>query len=119
MTSIKLSILFLYRRTFTRRETWFLWCWWILLALVLLWTATCTIMLAVWMAGKISNHEFPRLAISTVAMINTVSDILYLILLGLMIARMKLQKNQKLALVTVFGVGAWSVTLTSQRWFSH
>jgi hypothetical protein len=72
----------------------------------MLWTATCTLLLALYEADKVSsNYEFPRLTISTMGAINTFSDVLFMILLGLglMIARMKLQKNQKMALLTIFG----------------
>jgi hypothetical protein len=113
MTSIKLSILFLYRRTFTLHDAWFRWCWWTLLTLVILWTVTCSLLLALVVAGKTQAYEFPRLAIAATGVINTFLDVLFLILLGLMIARMKLQKNQKVALVIIFGMGGLYVTFSS------
>lgn len=113
MASIKLSILFLYRRTFTMLETWFRWCWWILVNLVMLWTATCIILLALQAVGKMPENSFARLGISTTGIINAFSDILVLMLPVVMISRMKLQKKQKIALISIFGIGGMYVTSTS------
>jgi hypothetical protein len=71
------------------------------------------LLLALVVAGKTQAYEFPRLAIAATGVINTFLDVLFLILLGLMIARMKLQKNQKVALVIIFGMGGLYVTFSS------
>jgi hypothetical protein len=113
MASIKLSILFLYRRTFTMLETWFRWCWWILVNLVMLWTATCIILLALHAVGKMPENSFARLGISSTGIINAFSDILVLMLPVVMISRMKLQKKQKIALISIFGIGGMYVTSTA------
>jgi hypothetical protein len=109
MASIKLSILLFYKRTSDMLETWFRWCWWILLSVVLLWTAACVILLALHIVGKMPETGFPRLGASITGMINTLSDILFLILSAVIITRMKLSTDQKIALVTILGIGGMSV----------
>lgn len=105
ITFIKLSILFLYRRTFTMFETWFRCAWWILLNLILLWTSTCIILLALQGAGKMPKSGFSRLGISTTGIINAFTDLLLLVLPSIMITKLKLQKKQKIALILIFGIG--------------
>jgi hypothetical protein len=64
VTFIKLSILFFYRRTFTLLETWFRWAWRAVLALVLLWTTTCILLLVLQKVGLVRKTEYSRLGIS-------------------------------------------------------
>jgi hypothetical protein len=105
MTFIKLSILFLFRRTFTMFYAWFRWAWWILLSIILSWTTTCIILVALQGAGKMPKSGFSRLGISTTGVINALSDILLLVPPAVMISRMKLQRKQKVALISIFGIG--------------
>lgn len=109
ITFIKLSILFFYRRTFTMHETWFRCSWWCLLHLVVLWTATCIILLALEGIGKMPSTGFSRLGISITGIVNALSDILLLIPPAIMITRLKLQKKQKIALISIFGIGGMYV----------
>lgn len=111
ITFIKLSILFLYRRTFTMFEAWFRWAWWILLHLVLLWTITCVILLALEGVGGMPSNGFSRLGISITGIVNAFSDILLMLMPAIMISRMKLQKKQKIALISIFAIGGVYVSL--------
>jgi hypothetical protein len=112
ITFIKLSILFFYRRTFAMRETWFRWCWGMLLILVMLWTLACMILLGLQETGKMPRNGFMRLGISTTGMVNGLSDMLLMILPAVMVSRLKLQKKQKIALISIFGLGGMYVTRT-------
>jgi hypothetical protein len=105
ITLIKLSILFFYRRTFTMLEKWFRWCWWLLLGIVLLWTGTCLILLILQTTQTVRNEGFGRLAISTTGIINGVSDLLLVILPAVRISSMKMQRKQKIALISIFAIG--------------
>jgi cytochrome bd-type quinol oxidase subunit 2 len=112
ITFIKLSILSFYRRTFTIRETWFRWCWALLLVLVLLWTSTCIILLALQETGTMPGGGFMRLGISTTGMVNGFSDLFLMILPTVMVSRLKLQNKQKIALISIFGIGGMYVPIT-------
>jgi cytochrome bd-type quinol oxidase subunit 2 len=111
MTFIKLSILFLYRRTFTMLEAWFRWCWRMLLILVMLWTAACIILLALQETGRTPKNGFMRLGISVTGMVNGFSDMLLMIIPAVMVSRLKLQKKQKIALISIFGLGGMCVPI--------
>ncbi|KAF2478139.1 uncharacterized protein BDR25DRAFT_299836 [Lindgomyces ingoldianus] len=105
ITFIKSSILFLYRRTFTMLTTWFRYAWWSTFILTLLWTATCIILLALQGVDKLPKGGFSRLGISITGIVNAFTDFLILGLPILMVTRMKLRKNQKIALISIFLVG--------------
>lgn len=111
ITSVKLSILFFYRRIFTMFEKWFRWCWWLLLSLILIWTAACIVLFALQVAGNLPKIGFSRLGISTTGIINALSDILLLVLPAVMISRMKLQTKQRIALISIFSIGGMYVIL--------
>ncbi|CAO2654451.1 Nn.00g111840.m01.CDS01 [Neocucurbitaria sp. VM-36] len=115
ITFIKLSILFLYRRTFTMFETWFRWAWWSLMHLVILWTATCVVLLAIQGVGQMPMTRFSRLGVSITGFVNAFSDIWLLMMPAIMISRMKLQKKQKIALVSIFGIGGVAAMVSTIR----
>ncbi|KAF2028742.1 hypothetical protein EK21DRAFT_113597 [Setomelanomma holmii] len=105
VTFVKLSILLFYRRTFTMFEQWFRWCWWLLLGLILLWTAACIVLFALQVAGNLPKIGFSRLGISTTGVINALSDVLLIVLPAVMVSRLRMQKKQKIALISIFGIG--------------
>ncbi|KAF2108667.1 hypothetical protein BDV96DRAFT_652606 [Lophiotrema nucula] len=105
ITFIKCSILFFFRRTFTMLISWFRYAWWSIFTLVLLWTATCIILLALQGADKLPKGGFSRLGISITGIVNAVTDFFILGLPIFMISRMKLQRKQKLALISIFMLG--------------
>ncbi|KAH7363746.1 hypothetical protein BKA66DRAFT_573437 [Pyrenochaeta sp. MPI-SDFR-AT-0127] len=115
ITFIKLSILFLYRRTFTMFETWFRWAWWTILQLVILWTVTGIILLALQGVGQMPMTSFSRLGISITGFINAFSDILLLLMPAIMISRMTLQRKQKIALISIFGIGGVATIVSTVR----
>jgi cytochrome bd-type quinol oxidase subunit 2 len=112
ITFIKLSILSFYRRTFTIRETWFRWCWALLLVLVMLWTLACILLLALQETGNMPHNGFMRLGISTTGLVNGFSDIFLMILPAVMVSRLKLQKRQKIAMISIFGIAGMYVSIT-------
>ncbi|KAF1848261.1 uncharacterized protein K460DRAFT_414844 [Cucurbitaria berberidis CBS 394.84] len=115
ITFIKLSILFLYRRTFTMFEAWFRWAWWSLMHLIILWTATCVILLALHGVGQMPKTGFSRLGVSITGIVNAFSDILLLLIPTVKIYRMKLQRKQKNALISIFGIGGIAAIISTVR----
>jgi cytochrome bd-type quinol oxidase subunit 2 len=103
ITFIKLSILSYYRRTFTVREPWFRWCWALLLFLVMLWTLACVLLLALYETGNMP-HSFVRLGMSITCMVSGFTSIFLMILPAVMMSRLKLEKKQKIALLSIFGI---------------
>jgi hypothetical protein len=61
-------------------------------------------------------NGFPRVGMSTTGMINTLSDILLLILSAVIITRMKLPMDQKVVLGTILGIGGMSASTSSCHW---
>lgn len=94
-------------------EPWFRWAWWILLHLVLLWTITCVVLLALQGIGEMPSNGFSRLGISITGVVNAFSDILLMLLPAIMISRMKLQKKQKIALISIFAIGGMYASVSS------
>lgn len=91
-------------------ETWFRWAWWTILPLVVLWTLTAIILLALQGVGQMPMTAFSRLGISITGFVNAFSDILLLLMPAIMISRMTLQKKQKIALISIFGIGGMYAT---------
>jgi hypothetical protein len=85
---------------------WFRYAWWFVLILTLLWTATCIILLALQGANKLPKGGFSRLGISITGIVNAFTDFLILGLPVFMISRMRLHRKQKVALISIFFVGA-------------
>jgi hypothetical protein len=106
ITLIKCSILFMYRRTFTMITAWFRNAWWGILTLTLLWTITCIVLLALQGTNNLPKHGFSRLGISITGLVNALTDWLILGLPLYVVFQMKLQKKQRLALVSIFMVGS-------------
>jgi hypothetical protein len=109
ITFIKLSIIFMYRRTFTMLTTWFRCAWYFTLALTLLWTTACITLLALQASGNLPKIGFSRLGISITGLINAFTDILILGIPAVIISRMKLASKQKVALLSIFFIGGMSV----------
>ncbi|KAF2012234.1 hypothetical protein BU24DRAFT_272779 [Aaosphaeria arxii CBS 175.79] len=105
ITFIKASILFLYRRTFTMLTAWFRWAWWAIFALVLMWTSTCIILLALQRTNRLPKGGFSRLGISVTAIVNAFTDFLVLGLPAVRITKMSLRRRQKIALISIFMIG--------------
>jgi hypothetical protein len=78
----------------------------------MLWTAACITLLALQETGRMPRHGFMRLGISTTGIVNGFSDMLLMILPAVMVYRLKLQKKQKIALISIFGLGGVYVTIT-------
>jgi hypothetical protein len=70
-----------------------------------LWTGTCVILLALQETGTVPHDGFGRLGISTTGIINGFSDLLLVILPAARISSMKMKKKQKIALISIFGIG--------------
>ncbi|OAK94744.1 hypothetical protein IQ06DRAFT_81410 [Phaeosphaeriaceae sp. SRC1lsM3a] len=102
ITLVKLSILFLYHRTFTVREKWFRYCWWILMAFTILWTLACLILLALQETGELPRYAFGRIVVPTTGIFNAFSDMLLMLLPIVMVSRLKMRRKQKIALISIF-----------------
>ncbi|KAF2795453.1 hypothetical protein K505DRAFT_239809 [Melanomma pulvis-pyrius CBS 109.77] len=85
--------------------TWFRYAWYFTFTLILLWTATCIILLALQASGNLPKSGFSRLGISITGVVNAFTDILILGLPAVMISRMKLARKQKVALISIFLIG--------------
>ncbi|KAJ4991580.1 integral membrane protein [Stagonosporopsis vannaccii] len=102
ITLVKLSILFLYHRTFTLRQKWFRYCWWMLMTLTILWTLAGLILLVLQEIGTFPRYDFGRIAVPTTGIFNALSDILLMLLPVVMVSRLKMRRKQKIALVSIF-----------------
>jgi hypothetical protein len=96
----------MYRRTFTMLTKWFSRAWWFLLTLTLLWATACITLLALEGTDSLPKHGFSRLGISITGLLNAFTDWLILGLPLYVVAQMKLQKKQRLALISIFMVGS-------------
>lgn len=105
ITLVKLSILFLYRRTFGSSEKWFRHCWWILMCFTMMWTVACIILLALQETGKMPGYNFDTTAVPATAVINAVLEMLLLLLPVVLVIRLKMTRKQKIALVSIFCIG--------------
>jgi hypothetical protein len=85
--------------------TWFRYAWFITLTLTFLWTITCVLLLALQAADKLPKNGFSRLGISVTGIINAFTDFLILGLPAFMISKMRLQRKQKIAVISIFLVG--------------
>jgi hypothetical protein len=105
VTSIKLSILFFYRRTFTMHEMWFKLAWWATMNLIVLWAVTCITLIALQNTGTLPKAGFARIGISATGIVNGFSDIILMVLPAVMISNMRLPKKQKIAIMGIFMIG--------------
>jgi len=85
---------------------WFRIAWWGILTLTLLWTIACITLLALQGTGSLPKNGFSRLGISITGLVNAITDWLILGLPLYVVAQMKLQTKQRLALVSIFMVGS-------------
>ncbi|KAF2787552.1 hypothetical protein K505DRAFT_421699 [Melanomma pulvis-pyrius CBS 109.77] len=102
----KLSVLFLFRRIFTMHITTFRIAWWAnLLFLVPCWTAPVFTLMGLSIARKdLRQSDISKIGTPVVAALNAFSDIMMLLLPVWSISKLRLPKQQKIALVGVFAV---------------
>ena len=105
LTLVKLSILFLYKRLFSILEVWFRKTWWIMFFLTLMWAIACFVLIALQGVKNMSKLGFSRLGIGITGLANAFSDLLLLLMPIVMIFKMKFQLKQKIAMMSVFGIG--------------
>jgi hypothetical protein len=86
--------------------TWLRNTWWAVLTLTLLWTTACILLLALQGTNNLPKLGFSRLGISITGLFNALTDWLILALPLYVVTQMKLQRKQKIALVSIFMVGS-------------
>jgi hypothetical protein len=85
------------------------------MSIVVLWTGTCIVLLGLQETGSVPRDEFGRLVISTTGIINAFSDSLLVVLPAVRISSMKIQKKQKIAVISIFGIGSLYVSQTHRN----
>ena len=103
----KLSVLFLFRRIFTMFNSNFRIAWWInLLFLFPCWTVPCFTLLGITVARKdLRNSDISSIGTPTIACFNALSDLMVLLLPLWSVSKLRLPRQQKIALCGVFAVG--------------
>lgn len=73
-----------------------------MISFTILWTLACLILLALQETGQLPKYDFGRIAVPTTGIINALSDMLLMLLPVVMVSRLKMRRNQKIALVSIF-----------------
>jgi len=115
VTGAKLSLLFLFRRVFGMRETWFRWAWWGVMALILAWFIVAVTWGSLGIAKVLALSVELDYAIPTVATMNTISDIFILTLPMGMTYKLHLSLQQRASVMLVFLLGSGGTIVSLVR----
>lgn len=74
-------------------------------SIIVLWTAACIVLIALQDMGTVHRVGFSKLWVSITGIVNAVSDVALLVLPTVVVSRMKLPRRQKVALISIFGLG--------------
>ncbi|KAM3067351.1 hypothetical protein ACMFMG_005291 [Clarireedia jacksonii] len=115
VTGAKLSLLFLFRRIFGMRETWFRWVWWGVMAIVMAWFIVAITWGSLGIAKVLSLEVELDFAVPTVTILNTISDIFVLTLPVRMTYKLRLSIQQRASVIFVFLLGSGGTIVSLVR----